>query len=560
MAKEYIRHVGEQAVQQLPMEQMQLFAAAQLAKGMITILDPADIDLGALVLAKNAVIRYDKTSRRNGYSLFTPTKPNSNPVLKLVHFKNIAGQEFIFRITPSSVHYTDLSAWTAVNAANLVGGASDRFDAAVGFDLVAQDYRLYLANNGKNKIQQVRLTGGGSPIVEDVDTGSASPTAPKSKFITVFQRRLIGANDPNTAQGPISVFWSGDGQFREFDPTIDVSAGIVPLIESPGDRADYITGVKAFTNVLVIPREKSIWLATPTPDGSNPLYFYGAVPGIGCSCPYSIAVVPHGLCFVDTVTGSVWAYSYSYNYGYVAGSNAPERIGLPIEKDLISNISDPSQVIGSYSPLNNEYSIVIPIVGTPVSRIWTFNFKNKTWSYKEKANVVELADTGAIRTITSISGLIGTIAQLTGTIGNLSTVKVISSTQLVGLSNGDIQKDDPSIDTDADGDYMMEIQSKDFVFPDIDVYASELRIEYVAHISGAMTLQYHKWGDPRDDNTWVTAKTITPQRLEETQLLRYKRNIKARRLRWRLRATKGVFDILSYEVHVYPGPESRSSR
>jgi hypothetical protein len=466
----------------------------------------------------------------------------------------------LFRITASTVYYTDLSAWTAVTATNLVGTNTDRFDVAVGYDVSVQDYRIYLANNGKNKIQQIRLTGGGSPVVEDVDITSTSKVAPKAKFITVFQRRLIGAMDPTTTQGPISVFWSGDGNFKDFDANVDVSAGVVPLIESPGDRSDFLTGVKAFTNVMVLPREKSIWLATPTPDGSNPFYFYGAVPGIGCNCPYSIAVVPHGLCFVDTTTGSIWAYSYSYNYGYVAGSNAPERFGLPIEKDLIANISDPSQVFGSYSPANNEYSVVVPIVGTPVSRVWTFNFKNKTWAYMEKLNVTELADSGVISAITSIGGLIGTIAQLQGNINQLSTLKVVSSTQLVGLNDGSIQKDDPSTDTDADGDYTMEIQSKDFVFPDIDIYVSELRIEYIAHIAGAMSLQYHKWGDPRSDSTWVTAKTITPTRLEEPQLLRYKRNMKARRLRWRIKATKGVFDILSYEVHVFPGPESRSLR
>ncbi len=560
MAKEYVRHVGEQAVQQLPLEQMQLFAAAQLNKGMITIMDPADIELGALTLSKNARVRYDKTSRRNGYSLLSPAAPNGNKILRLIHFKSIAGQELLFRITRNSIHYTDLSAWTPVTATNLIGGDNDRIWAAVGYDTVPQDYRIYFCNNGKNKIQQIRLTGGGSPLCEDIDTGSASAIAPKTKFVTVFSRRVIGAMDPNTALGPISLFWSGDGAFREFDPAIDVSAGQTILQESPGDRSDFITGVLAFTNVMVIPRERSIWLATSTQDGSNPFYFYGAVPGIGCNAPYSIAVVPHGLCFVDTLTGSVWAYSYSYNYGYVAGSNAPERIGLPIEKDLIANISDPSQIFGSYSDLNNEYSVCIPITGTNVVRVWTFNFKNKTWSYMEKLNISEMADLGNITAITSIGGLIGLISQLMGNINQLSTTKTTSSTQLFGMADGTIQQDDSTTDTDADGDYTMDIQSKDFVFPYIDTYTSEIRIEYIAHIAGAMTLKYHKWGDPRSESTWVTAKTFTPTKLEEPQLLRFRKNIKARRIRWRLVATKGTFDILSYEVHVYPGGESRSSR
>ena len=178
----------------------------------------------------------------------------------------------------------------------------------------------------------------------------------------------------------------------------------------------------------------------------------------------------------------------------------------------------------------------------------------------EKNNISEMADSGNITAVTSIGGLIGTIAQLQGNINQLSTTKTTSSTQLLGLTDGTIQQDDSTTDTDADGNYTMDIQSKDFVFPDIDTYASEIRIEYIAHIAGAMTLKYHKWGDPRDESTWVTAKTITPTRLEEPQLLRYRRNIKARRLRWRLVATKGVFDILSYEVHVYPGAESHSTR
>src|SRR5205807_3452917 len=218
MAREYVRHVGEQAVQQTPLDQMQLLASAQVNKGMITIIDHADIDLGALVLAKNARVRYDKTSRRNGYSLFTPTAPNGRKVLKLVHFKNITGQEFLFRICRDSVHYTDLSAWTAVTATNLVGGDTDRIWAAVGYDTVPQDYRVYFCNNGKNKIQQIRLTGGGSPLCEDVDTGSASAIAPKAKFATIFSRRIVAAMDPNTALGPISIYWSGDANFKDFDP------------------------------------------------------------------------------------------------------------------------------------------------------------------------------------------------------------------------------------------------------------------------------------------------------------------------------------------------------
>lgn len=571
MARPYVRPgVGFQAVQQLPLEQMQLFAASQLNKGMITIIDPADIPPEAVVLAKNCNIRFDKTGSRAGFSVASLISPNVvvSPIIRIDDLKVIAGTRYIFIFKANGEIWYSSDMLTLHQVTGGTGAILDprpgRLTTAMVYDQTLGDYRLVIADNILKKIQMI--TFGSPDKIDPIDLGSSTTMAPKAKFVTKFDNRVVAAYSDVS---PITVYWSADGLISEWDPAVDPSAGSNPLVETPGDVADFITGLYGFTNLLIIMRENSIWLATKQPIASSPFNFFAAVPGIGCNCPYSMAVVPSGLVFADTKTGSVWHYSYSYSYGYVQGGTAPERIGLPVETDIMAGISDPQSIFGSYSAQHNEYTLFIPSPNNGPLKAWTFNFRSKAWSYQEyDVSFTEFHDVDAfVGSGTTIEQLTGTIEQLSGTIESLGNTIAVTSSRLAGTSTALVAFEDSTavIDQSVSGvggiNYAVEIQSKDFLFPDIDMYVGEIRVEYKPYSSGALEIDYSKDGG----NTWIFGKVIKTTNLNIPQIIRYRKQIRTRRLRFRIRSSNdqgivpGLFDVVGYEVHVYPGGESRSN-
>ena len=530
MARLYSRPVSVQALNEYPLIQEQLWAEATVNGGMVSSIDPADIPDGALSYAKNARVRFDKTSRRFGYSAFTPADSDTAAAIKLATFKRNNGTIYLVKLRPAGPRYTDFSAWFAPTGVALAGAATDRFNA-----IVTQDMFIF-ANNGVDNIQQLTI---GSP-------GTFGPlgNAPKAKYLTGFYNRVIAAN--YTAGGtPVTVGWSGDSNPTVWDSATDPSAGSSPLLESPGDEADYITGVFGFTNVMVVLRERSIWIGTKQPIGTAPFYFYSAIAGVGCNCPYSVAVLPNGLVWLDLATGSVWSYQLG---------GQPERIGLPIEKTLVAGVSDPTQVFGSYSGVNNEYTCGVIQAGTNVRRLWTHNFRSKAWAFEEEPDIYDVTDTPmSLVAGLAVQDLVGKVSDLVPTVANLVASKPVSTSRLMGKADGTIISEDPTADADSTGPFTTELWSKDFTFPDIDTYVSQIMIEYIAHKGGQIEIDYSRDGGL----TWKVGKTITIATLEVPQLLRLKKHVKARRIRWRVLASNGLWDVLSYEVRVFPGGESR---
>src|SRR6266702_5725619 len=101
MARLYSRPVSVQALNQFPLLQEQLWAEAKVNGGMVTSIDPADIPEAALTLAKNTRVRYDKTSRRFGFSPFGPVDGgDANAALKLALWKQNNGVTFLVKLRP----------------------------------------------------------------------------------------------------------------------------------------------------------------------------------------------------------------------------------------------------------------------------------------------------------------------------------------------------------------------------------------------------------------------------------------------------------------------------
>lgn len=513
------------------------FAEGRLDKGMITVLDPADIPEGALQLGMNVNVRFDKTLRRPGTLLLSPTKPDSNSVLGLFFVKLQNGNSHTLRFTPSSLHSLGVGSWNALTG-TLTGGATDRFSAA----LIRNQF--IFANNGADPIQVVDF---------DLATFGNLGNAPPYRYVAGLYNRAVGAalRDSNEVQ----IGWSADGNIEEWDPLVNETAGSAPLYDSPADLSDYITGLFSVSNVLAVLREKSIWIGTRQPVPTNPFYFHNVIPSIGCDSPFSAQVVPGGIVWMDVRSGSV--------YYYAVGSQ-PERIGGSIENKLITNVDDPSTIFSGYDPINAEYTIAIPQAGTDLVTTWTYSFRNKAWVKGEyfditSINNVELSIGGLM-----IDQLSGTIDDLTGNINNLSPSTTIAISKSFGRGTGEIQYEDVNCSQDAqsstetlDGlNYTSYIRSKAFVLPEVDMYICEIRIEYVMKQGGELRLEYSKDGGYTEDS-WRLAKEVRPNILDKPQILTYRKNINARRFSWQLVMADGLFDILSFEIFAYPGATSK---
>lgn len=508
----------------------QKLVSAQISKGMISAIDPADIPEDAVQDAKNCYSRFGKLSRRNGLSVITPTKPNSNKILDVFNFKKFDGTSYIIRATKNSLHYRT-GAWNnipAVGGATLSGSDTDRFQ------FVVINNQLIQVNNGIDAIHLIDPTVGYSNLI------AVNPNNYKYKYATGFFNRGVFAS---LSSNPVRVAWTGDGVFTIIDPALDKTAGFSDLVESSEDEADFITGIFGLNNYLVIPREHSIWLATKQPIPTLPFNFFNALPGIGCDTPYSMAVVPGGLVWADTRTGKVYFYAINGDYNTLSDV---------VEDRLFTGVTDTSQIFGSYDSFNNEYSLCIPIASSNYIRQWIFNFRTKSWVYNEIAGLSHVTTVDFASGGIAIDDLTGTIDDLVGTIDSLGSVTSPVATRLYGNTSGDILKDDLNVDKDNGVAFESSIVSKEFTAPEIDLYFAEIRIEYLAHISGTVDLYFTK----NSGADWRLLKTFNVNQTGKRLFWKYSKHIKCRRLAFKIVATSGRFDTIGYEINVFPSGKS----
>lgn len=528
------------------------FLEARINKGMITTLDPADIEPSALQKARNARCRFDRTLRRPGTILLPYAKPNTDAVVGMGYHKTNTNVKYVMRFASGNIHYLTSSAWTEVTAGtgDLNGTDQDRFRGLTAFD------RYFFTNNGVDPIQEVDFS---------VPEYNLVGNAPRYKYIVGFYNRIVGANYNESPADPTRIGWSGDLNLEEWDPLVDETAGFSPLVDSPSDRADFITGLFAFTNVMGVLRERSIWLATKQPIPQNPFYFYTAFPGLGCDTPNSVAVGLNGVMWLDTRSGTVWFYT---------PGGEPQPIGRPIEKELISGLSDQSLVYGSFNPIEHEYSVAVP-QGSSWTKLWTYNFRTQSWVYDEYSGISSMSDVDfAVPTITIDDLGDVPINQLIGTIDGLSPDREDVPVRMFGRFDGEITQEDPQSYTDPVytdpsgpvigpplpgyedvGYFQTELVSKSFAIPTDDMYICEINLEFTPKAGGEVTLMYSKDGGA----TFKTAskiKTFGSADIGVPQQFRWVKHIKCRKFAWKLLAHSGQWDLTSYTVYVYQGAES----
>ncbi len=514
--------------------------------GINTSLDPADIQPGEVVDAKNMNCRFDSYQRRAGMNnlvedFFPP--PTVEAVLKL-HFHILNdGTTKLLRFAPSSVYYAVPPAWTPIVGV-LAGTAADRFNVVSVLD------KCVFTNNGKNQIQLIDF---GADTFGDLRATGVVDT--QYKYCTSIFNRVLAANLTGASPQPTQVGWSAEYPDVDiWDPAVNQMAGFSPLIDSPTDFSDFIMGAHGVVDLAVIPRQRSMWIGRKQPIPTNPFYFQTAIPDIGCNSPYSVAVIPGGMCWADYRTNTIWAWSVG---------SAPEDIGWKIQKDFWSAVGNQENIFAAYDPINKEYLVGYPMPASDVTRIWVYNFRTKAWTYYEVANCTGISAIPFTIGGQTYDQLQGTYDDLQGTYDDLSP-SVQSDTVLYGFNTGDTSYTDQTYNYDLAGfataAFESYVTSKIFTQPRNDAYWHECRTYYNALTTANLELAISIDGKPFVTDTTLTGVDAVDQRFIRTRKVRRSRTYQFKTTVAPIEdiaTNQGQVQLTSYEVDSSLAGESK---
>ena len=510
----------------------QPIAESRIIGGMNSYIDPADLPNGIAELSVNTRTYADYTNRAPGVTLQAGTDPDAHPVLLYATYKRFSGSTLLIRFSKGRVDKYSSGTWTQITG-TLTGANTDRIRFITTADASA-DY-FFFTNNGADEIQSINA---GATAFADLGN------APKYRYHCAFFNRVVGANLAGGSPNPVQVGWSGDLNYDEWNPLTDISAGSTPLVEAQSDYADPITGIFGFAQVMLLLRERSLWIATKRPVASNPFQFQAAFPSVGCDTPFSATQTRNGIIWYDARANQVYLYE-------VGGSPLP--VGDPIRNTLRDSITDRTIIYGSYDNINNTYFLTVPSNTTTNTRIFVLNLSTGSWSYDEKpyAYGVFPLDAGAARLV--IDQGTGTINQATTTINNAGIVADSPARNYIGYSNGKIGYEDAQVDTDAvtTTTLTMNWESKIFRFAKEDMMVSTLMLLYQGIRTGAFTVQYSKNG-----GDWVTYKTVTVSDTDRHRVY-FRKLIRANEFQWRIRSTTGDFKLLEFRIDVSASQEDK---
>lgn len=507
------------------------FVQSPFNGGIVTNIPPIDLDNTQAVDIINYTIFLNRIRRRFGLSAFPATKPNNNKIVGLCVYDKSDGTVKFVRFTKNSVHTAGVGVWTAITGPALLGDDTNIFNT------INVDDRLLFTNDGINVVQEIDTL---------TDTYAALGNAPAVRYLAAFGDRVLGFYTTSPLNATY-VGWSGNRNYGEWNPLVDISAGNTYLTNTGTDLSDPITGAIVFTNALQIFRHRSIWEGVLTNSYSQPFNFYQKIPGIGCDCPHSLTKIPGGACFVDTFSQGIYYY----------GANGEiKNIGEAIIKDFIRNISSRNDVIGTYSYKYNKYQILVISSSSTTSFVWEYNFTSGTWNKLSYNNLSFISNLEFAQGSLTIDELLGNIDGLLGTIDSLGASAERVSTLFAGSNFGDVYLEDETISQDDGIPYASVLDSKIFELPMNAQFITQLEVEIIIKSStGLIELQYRK-----DNNqTWQEYKTKywTIEQLGNRFRITCKKNIRCRNYQFRLYSSSGLFEIEKYAVLVDSAGESK---
>lgn len=523
-------------------EQFSIAQADDFLAGLIKDIDPANIPMNALQTISNAIYTRSLLLRRNGLVAYSLTKPNAQKIMSLYVFTNEAQGVNFLRFTPSTIYKATSVGWEEFTPVSEVlnGEVTDYFS------FTTIDDRGFFSNWGSNSIMEL-LTA--SSEYEPLGN------APKYKFITGVNNRIVGAYLNDTTNIPYQIGWSGNLNFEEWDPLVDISAGFVSLVDSPSDQSDDITGLFQLASVLCITRQRSIWLATFQPSATDPFNFFVSSPKVGCDTPRTIQAAVDGLIFYNFQSSTVY---------YYLPSSGLEEISGPIKRYLKSLITSPNNLFATFNQDTNSYTLFVENSNNSMVVGFTYNFSLKTWSTETYSNISTCIDLDYASSSLTIDELVGIIDDLEGTIDELGGL-VANSNRFFGYQTGELstqpfffgfRDQESNIVLDDEGEeFETVLDSKTLTLPINNQYINIIELTVTPYSTGSVKLWYSK--DEGENWTLAKTKTFVSGNLWKSQLVKMFRMVTCRRIIWRATTTDCMCAVNRFDVQALPSGPSR---
>jgi len=508
---------------QVTEEDVELFSD-KASGGINTWLDPADIKLQQTQSASNQRIYGDIIFPRDGSSddAFAPQGaiPNTNSILNVIRFSRFDGTGVFVRFDASEIWKRSSVSWVQITG--------------LGFTVSQRQKTLAISDRfffttGLDEIQEINFSA---------NTYADLGNAPKYKYIAGFFNRIIGANLYDaTSPNPVQVGWSGDLNFAQWSPLVDISAGHVALVEGQGDFSDEITGLFGFASVLLIMRERSLWTATKRPVVSLPFQFTASYPHIGCDSPDSITQSANGVTWYDYRSNNV----YTYEIG-----SSPLRIGDAVRKSIKDSITDNLLLQGSFDPVGHRYHLCIPNSGSNTTIVYVFDFDTASWVKDERYLLNGVFPIDEITQTLTYDELVGSYDDLVGDYNDLSDASISPSVITYGLKNGVLLQDDSASDTDNGEIFTSEIISKVFALQKQNISVTKLLLKYRPKRMGNLEVFFSRNGG----DSFELYKTVTfgIADLGKRKILTCFKNITTSEYVWKIQSTVGSYEILEYRI------------
>lgn len=503
-----------------------LLATDNFNEGLVTDIDIAKIPDNGLSAATNVAYTKKQVFRRNGTTIWPNAKPNANKILGIFGFLHPVSGIVILRATKDSLHRVKISGWDAFAPDGIAAFSGSDVDY---FNFVVGDNRCFVTNSGIDPIREV---------VPESLTYKALGNAPSYRFITAAFNRIIGANlyVAGAPSNPVEVGWSGDRNYGVWDPVSDISSGLTPLVDSPSDTSDDITNIFSTTNLLIVPRVKTIWVGVNQPSATAPFRFVPALK-VGADIPRAIKLTDYGLVWFNSQTGSAYAWAPGQD------AKADEiEFSSKVRRAIKADVKRADLITSSYSSDTRTFSIAMSSPSTGEVVIWGYNFLEKCWARDTAVDLCTIADLDFEGASLTIDDLSGPIDDLEGSIDELGQ-GIAKITRFLGYTDGEIQTYRPYHGYPESPDSDIKIQDNATSFTTVIGYklveapvdylfANLVRCAITPYSTGSVSLEYSK----NDGKTWTVAKTKTfiEAELKQQFHLQLKRALRFKRIIWRI--------------------------
>lgn len=509
-------------------------AEVQEIAGMVSAPQRARRPAGSGTLVRNARCRDYWVGRRPGTSVYMP-KPDGNPVHGVLTVYLPNDIQWLLRITDQDIYGTRSSdGWHQFTSTGnpLTGTSHIRTSQLLGYLILATAHTKLIGVDLNNQ------------------TYDEIEQAPRAKFVTSFADRIVAANVLDPGFGSTTIKWSANADPFVWSALDDESAGQETLVSSPADTGDDITGLVSLRNLMLILRERSLWIATRNPVAIAPFRFEPLSVGIGCGLPYSVTKVQDAVVWADYRTSAVWMWQ---------PGSAPRKISDVIRSDLFRDLKNFSWAEGAYDPVENEYHLGLATDEDErrIHKVWVFNFNTGQWSYDDGPEITTIGQAVELNDLVMIDELTDDIDDQVadpsdvlkpnpdGVIDDWAGPEVLGTKIFKGTAAGDVIFQSYEYNTDYNGRWF------EFEWVSQNLGSFSRKRTFAGLVVGAEAEQGGevRFCTSRDNNLWEINVSVNCVPEPGEQSLRLGATpLTGRNIYFRLRTIIGGFRMVSYAV------------